>query len=498
MTTRFVPSLLRRRTGIVFSVAFSGSVAVGAGCDWTSFDDLADTASLQSIESPEGFTRGTFGSLVYGYRGTPAGSTAAESRLAVSGGLGSPVGVFAAEGANGKVNLERPVFFSCEDVDDCGSDQNEDEGAAIGHMQRRMSVMLGELCVVVGIPGADDDRGQLNIRCESIPNFSEPVPGPMPGSRFGSAIAPLRPGSPIGGIVVGAPNADGGRGSALRLPEMGQAIRLGFPTDGDPTTTGANLGAALAAGTAESSDGPVDLVAVGAPGQPGVFLWVSGEEDDGEGGMRPTAIACDPDLVMGSSPGFGGVLTMGDFDGDGSDDLAVSYSGTTSMRPDRVHVFLLEPGADGCPSTATEVELTCPTTAPANGGDGVACAAGTSGFGEALTAGDIDGDGDDDLVVGAPSAVVDGNADAGAIFVYRGEAVVAGGAPDSARRESDPAVGARLGTTLTTVQIKNRTEIVTGAPGVSETIVVWCSGLPGDNPGDPGVDEGCRGTATAP
>ena len=42
-------------------------------------------------------------------------------------------------------------------------------------------------------------------------------------------------------------------------------------------------------------------------------------------------------------------------------------------------------------------------------------------FGHALTAGDYNGDGRDELAVGAPGKTVGGNPDAGTVFVFRGD-----------------------------------------------------------------------------
>ncbi|HBQ11196.1 MAG TPA: hypothetical protein DEF51_08475, partial [Myxococcales bacterium] len=96
---------------------------------------------------------------------------------------------------------------------------------------------------------------------------------------------------------------------------------------------------------------------------------------------------------------------MGDFDGDGVDDLAYRSLGER-------HEIVEYSGADlhtGAPraiwsvSNAEDLGLTP-----------------SEFFGRVLLAGDFDGDGIDDLAVADPSMQVDGVADAGAVLFYRG------------------------------------------------------------------------------
>ena len=105
---------------------------------------------------------------------------------------------------------------------------------------------------------------------------------------------------------------------------------------------------------------------------------------------------------------------MGDFNANGRDDLAIGAPGERLGRDPGagvVHVIFgtrlglrasshawSRPGTGGVPGTRSAI----------------------SGFVRGLGAGDIDGDGRDDLVTGAPGAVVGGDAGAGRMTVIFG------------------------------------------------------------------------------
>jgi hypothetical protein len=99
----------------------------------------------------------------------------------------------------------------------------------------------------------------------------------------------------------------------------------------------------------------------------------------------------------GDEPDFGSDLVVADFDGNGTPDLAVGAPSSAS-----VYVYMNIDLASAAPGS--------PTT--------IAAPAGPGSFGEALAAGDFDGDGSDELVVGDSSASVDGTARAGQAYIY--------------------------------------------------------------------------------
>ena len=122
-------------------------------------------------------------------------------------------------------------------------------------------------------------------------------------------------------------------------------------------------------------------------------------------------------IPSGTSPNFGDVMTSGDFDGDGYADLAISnpgertptgaafgggvwifYGGATGLHLDQPQHVTQD--TEGVPDDMEEYDF----------------------FGGALAAGDLNGDGRDDLAVGAKGETVNGAERAGAVFVLYGSA----------------------------------------------------------------------------
>jgi len=124
---------------------------------------------------------------------------------------------------------------------------------------------------------------------------------------------------------------------------------------------------------------------------------------------------------------FGRRMVVGDFDGDGRSDVVVS-----SPASNRAWVYLNDGDlTDGL----TGAMLDAPADA--------------SGFGASLAVGDLDGDGADELLIGAPLTDVDGATNAGSAYVYK----LADGAlaRDLVLHDAEPEDQQRLGLSLATV-----------------------------------------------
>ncbi len=241
---------------------------------------------------------------------------------------------------------------------------------------------------------------------------------------FGDVIAPLGDinGDGFSDVAIGARGAlrETGRvyvylGSATGLNTADAIVLAG--RDGP----GARFGSMIAGVGDVNADGLPDL-AVGAPaaqdGAGRVYVYAGNDR----------GVATEPMwmLALRDAPGsqFGAAIAGGDFDGDGIDDIAI---GTPALAERAGGAVIFAGRAAGVP-------LEPIARLQSRGGPGAR-------FGSTLTVpGDLNGDGREDLLVGAPNS----NADRGAAFVYV-DAVAAPGAEPAITLEGEPGTTERFG-----------------------------------------------------
>jgi len=216
------------------------------------------------------------------------------------------------------------------------------------------------------------------------------------------------------------------------------------------------------------------IFAVGAPGTQDGKVWLFR--------MDPQATTATPVGCLGGPAGFGRTLTSGIVNRDADEDLVVADDQNVSVFSGEALGQLKSPASTQCslaslPAGALIASFGCGQTPAITG-----CA--SSRFGASLAVGDIDGNGDGEVIVGAPDMTVRGTPNAGALLVYDVNQERPG-VLSEADFISSAEDGDRLGTSVTTARIAGPRDIIAaGAPGHQKVALFYCSKLlPGDKRG---------------
>ncbi len=160
-----------------------------------------------------------------------------------------------------------------------------------------------------------------------------------------------------------------------------------------------------------------------------------------------------PTLESGAS--FGAAVAVGDINGDGIDDVVVGSptdDSSTAIDTGSIKVFF------GPSMTTASLLIENPSNTP------------SGGFGASVAIGDINNDGDDDVVAAAPFSNIGGNPAAGEVWVFFGPDL----STSQQLTEPTPQAGSQFGLALTVGDINGdfNDEVVIGAPRSQPSAVV--------------------------
>jgi FG-GAP repeat len=429
--------------------------ALSAGCSWSRYDDIVENSPIVLLNRPKALSDG-FGSslatatvgdsvtLLVG--GTPLKSGGAEFELGTSD---SPT--VEARDTGHCLGSDAPCYFSSTPV-------------ALARAQGPGSTPR-PLCFVDGGGTASGESG-VAVRCTDDVEYALEVPAVVDKllefSIKNAQPTPFRFAADHGPDPALLATAD--EESAVWFYPPLSKVFSDIPNPADAkgrwakpvlrTLSVARIGA-------ESR-----LLAVGTPSEGAVRLFFAPD------GATPSYVGC-----LGGTPGFGRAFAAGPVvAGDDDDELVISDDAVVYVF-DAAKLATLPPavGTDcslgALPEGSLVTSFTCGSTKNISDCD-------SSEFGAALAVGDLDGDGDGEVVVGAPSMTVRHVSRAGALLIYDVE-------PPKTSKEhlydfkdiaflSSADADDQLGRSIALPNLGDRQVMAAGAPGGGKAAVFYC------------------------
>lgn len=432
----------------------SGSLLLG--CSWSRFDDVTTDTPVVILDKP-GEVGGGFGSAMTALtlddralllvHGTPGRTRAALFDL-----------------GTGTSPLESALSENF-----CTS---ETGGCFLGSSSAAIPRGIGpsdkevENCYALGLGAKLDNPAGVLIECEDKTVFTIDVPDEIRGE--------IQKGLDNALPEIVALSSDDREEPALVAGLQSFATALYYPSiDADFVELEAPLsakGPSFGQTVNVARVGDRNLVTIGGPEQDSIYFF---SVDDGAS-PTPSYLGC----VRGED-GFGRVLAAGPV----FEDVAAPMLAVSDLE--QVLLFdsalLLELDAGSEPECVTLAALPrgAEVTSLKCGETGAVKGCGASDFGASVAIGDVDGDGDGEVVVGAPGMSARDVSNAGAVAYFDLE--------DPSDTEitdlkfiASAEGGDRLGTSLATARIESRHIVATGVPGSGRTAIFYCpSFLPG-------------------
>jgi hypothetical protein len=445
--------------------AFMGTLlvaALSAGCSWSRFDDVTENGPVEFLKKPDNMQTG-FGVVL------ATGLQDGRPRLVVGGEYGtSPAAVYDPSNAQAP-NLSALVSNFCVSSVDTPCFL----APQIAYVPRTRIENRGNLevtgCVAVGIGRSNNEGDGVFFNCAET-SFARPVlnvRGYVADVKHALTVGQNEPvalatdGSENPPVLVGAPTHEL---AWYYTPESDVPVRLTPPVAVADLPKG--FGNAVAAVKLAERKW---LFAVSA--QDGGQLHLFRAE-----GERARYLGC-----LGGTPDFARRVVAGPVPasdapeiGDDVADLVVSDRATVFVLDGAKLGALPETDIMSCTLAALPENTLIASFGCGSTPDTSDCS--SSDFGAALALGDIDGDGDNEVIVGAPQMTVRGEHGAGAVLLYDVD-TLGDGVLQDVRFLAQGEEGDALGGSVAAASIGDRDVLIAGAPRSGEVGLFYCSSM---------------------
>jgi hypothetical protein len=430
------------------------------GCSWTRFDDVTENAPIVLLNRPKDVADG-FGTSLAAARWTNEDAGKEQVTLLVGGSA------LASGGAEFDLGSGDAPSLEASDTGHClGSDSAcffSSTPVALARAKGPSST--SDLCFVDGAGVASGKQG-LVVRCFDDVEYALPVPDPV-ASLLTDAVERRQPTPFFFAVTQGEDPALLATAREETAVWFYPPLSQRFVDVSNPADPRGRWDKDRERTLAVARVGESRLLAVGEPGAGTVRLFHA------DGDSAPAYVGC-----LGGSAGFGRSLTAGRVTaGDRDDELVVADDALVFVFDGEKLASLPPTENTDCslgalPEGALITSFGCGATKNISDCE-------SSEFGAALAVGDLDGDGDGEVVVGAPSMTVRHTARAGALVIYDVEPPT-GTNPRQLHDFLDIAFLSsaeqddQLGRSIALPDLGTHQLLVAGAPGGGKAALFYC------------------------